>query len=305
MIRLLFQPFRDIDLIYVGFYGHPLTLFPFFPRKTPLVFDVFLSTFEVLCYERKLYSPSSIVGKLALWLDKTSCARADLVLLHTEADFSYFHQVLEVPLEKLRCLYIGNDEDVFYPRPEIVPEAGRVLFYGSFIPNQGLDTIIRAAAILKSRKDITFRLIGKGMDLAKIMEYAQKESLVNVEFVAPMSLEKIAEEVAGAEVILTGEFGDFDKARRVISSKTFQCMAMGKPFIAGDNVANRELLQHRRDAMLCRMNDPVDLAKNIEELIDSPRLKKLIGRNALLRYQNTVSNYILKGKLKSIINELL
>jgi glycosyltransferase involved in cell wall biosynthesis len=143
------------------------------------------------------------------------------------------------------------------------------------------------------------------MDLAKIMEYAQKESLVNVEFVAPMPLEKIAEEVAGAEVILTGEFGDFDKARRVISSKTFQCMAMGKPFIAGDNAANRELLQHRQEAMLCKMNDPVDLAKNIEELVDNPRLRKSLGRNALLRYQNTVSINILKQNFKSILDELL
>jgi glycosyltransferase involved in cell wall biosynthesis len=301
----LLAPHRKIDLIMVGFYGQVIMFMIRLLFNKPVIFDVFVSTYEVYCHERKHFKPNSLVGRFLLWVDKTSCSMANLVLLHTKADFQYFVDKIGIPPQKLRLLYIGCDETIFFPRNDIEPIPGRVLFYGSFIPNQGVDSIIRAAVLLKGHEGITFRLIGRGMELEKIKALARHEALDNVEFIDPMPLEQIAEEVAMADIILTGEFGDYDKARRVISSKTFQCMAMAKPFIAGDNAANREILTHQNDCLLSSMNDPADLAVNIIELINKPHMKRALGKAALKTYRQKASTPILRDRLESIINELL
>ena len=115
--------------------------------RKPILFDAFLSVYDTLCFDRKRFAPSSPAGRLAFWLDRTSCSLGDLVLLDTEAHARYFCDTFGVPPAKVRRLFVGCDETVFFPRTIQSPQP-LVLFYGTFLPLHGIDIIIRAAKLV-------------------------------------------------------------------------------------------------------------------------------------------------------------
>ena len=107
----------DYDLVFVGFYGY--LLMPWVRRLTrrPIVFDAFLSNYDTLCFDRRRFRPRSIAGRLAYWLDRFACNAADTVLLDTVSHKSYFAEAFQLPDESLRHLYVGCNEDMFFPQP--------------------------------------------------------------------------------------------------------------------------------------------------------------------------------------------
>ncbi len=110
----------------------------------PVLFDAFISLYDTLCFDRKRFSPASLPGRTAFWLDQNGSHLADRVLLDTQAHALYFEEQFAIPRGKLAHLFVGCEEQIFEPRP--ASSAGlNVLYYGSFLPLQGIDVIIRAA----------------------------------------------------------------------------------------------------------------------------------------------------------------
>lgn len=65
---------RNYDLIFIGFIGQPLVILLRFLTRKPILFDAFLSVYDTLCFERRRFSPSSLMGRITFWLDRTSCS---------------------------------------------------------------------------------------------------------------------------------------------------------------------------------------------------------------------------------------
>lgn len=293
----------DFDLMFVGFLGQPLMPLARRLTRKPILFDVFLSVYDTLCFDRHVFTPQSAVGKMAFWLDRDSCARADQVLLDTQAHADYFKSTFSVPESKLQSLFVGCDENIFYPR-KTRNTTQLVLFYGSFLPLQGIDVIVRAAKLLEERSNVNFRIIGTGIEEAHIRALVSELDVRNVTFLPPVPLGQLPEQIQEAAICLGGHFGASAKAGRVIAGKTFQCIAMGKPTIVGDNNANRELLQHGHDAWFCRMNNPEALAEAILRLISDPKLCARIGDNAHQTFMQRASIQVLSGQLKQIVESM-
>jgi glycosyltransferase involved in cell wall biosynthesis len=263
------------DVVYAGFYGQPLALAARLRWRGPLVLDAFISTWDTYCFDRKIFKPDSLAGRMAFQLDQRACQAADIVVLDTHAHICYFNRTFDTPLEKMRVLYAGCDDALFKPLNEQAPEAQppAVLFYGSFLPLHGVDVIVRAARALCD-ESVRFKIIGRGQNYAGIRALASELGANNIEFVDHVAFEQLPQTIAQATICLGGHFGASDKAGRVIGAKTFQCMAMGKATIVGDNEANRELFTHGRDAWMVRMNDPEALARSIRELLALPPAKR-------------------------------
>ncbi|HEC92499.1 MAG TPA: glycosyl transferase family 1, partial [Candidatus Atribacteria bacterium] len=81
---------KDIDLIFIGYFGQPLV--PIIKKLTnkPIIFDAFLSAYDTMCFDRKKFKHTSLGGKFFYWLDKHSCELADKVLLDTYTHIDYF-----------------------------------------------------------------------------------------------------------------------------------------------------------------------------------------------------------------------
>jgi len=294
----------DYDLVFVGFYGY--LLMPWVRRFThrPVVFDAFVSNYDTLCFDRRRFHPHSIVGRLAFWLDRTACHAADRVLLDTASHKKYFAETFHLSSDRLRHLYVGCNEDMFFPQPASPSgDEFRVLYYSSYLPLHGVEHIVRAAKLLEGRKDLRFRLIGQGMSYPHVRRLAEQLGVSNLEFLPPVPYHRLPGEIAAADLCLGGPFGDTPKARRIIPGKTFQFLAMARPVIATDTPGNRELLTHRQSAYLIPPADAEALAEAIAMLGEDNVLREAIATGGYGCYQRRCSEAIIRERLYHILFE--
>lgn len=296
---------KPYDLIVVGFYGHLIMVLISLFTKSPVLFDAFISTYDTICFDRKLFRPGSIIGRLAYWLDKISCQKAKMVLLDTPGHVDYFHQVIHIPLNKMKLLPVGCNEDIFYPRKSENTGFTQVLFYSTYQPLHGVDTVIRAAKLLQSESKINFRIIGGGQTYHQVISLAEELDLNNVTFLPSIPFDLLPNEISAADICLGGHFGRSDKANRVIPGKIYQILAMGKPLIASNTYANQELLTHGENAYLCNVDDSRDLAVAISKLHQDVSFRNYLAKNGRNLYIDKCSELIITKQMHSVVQNTL
>jgi glycosyltransferase involved in cell wall biosynthesis len=305
-LRLLFKlltRLRHHDVVFVGFYGFLLVFLMRLFTRRPLIFDAYLSTYNTLCLDRRQFAPHSLVGRLVFWMDKLACQLSDVVLLDTRSHRDYFVQLYGLPPEKFVVLYLGCDEEIFYPRRPPTPPPFRVFYYGSFLPVQGIDYIVRAARLLENEPDITFQIAGDGMGNAEIRALAAEMGCTNIEFTGWVPFEQLPNAIARASVCLGGHFSGNSKAQNVIATKTYQFLAMAKPTIVGDNPANSEIFTHGEHVMMCKVADAESLAQAILTLRDNPELRERIAWGGYARLTEQYSIARISQLLHDIIEQ--
>lgn len=299
------RPVYDVAL--VGFYGQPIAIILALLQRQPIIFDAYVSTYDTLCEDRRLFPPHSLPGHLAHWFDRRSCQVASFIITDTCANAQYFSRQFGISKEKFRVIYVGCDESLFYPRPDILPPSSHceVFYYGSFLPLHGTEVIIKAAALLKDRKDIHFTLGGNGPRFKSIKQLVEKLDLHNVDLVGWIPIERLPMYIASATICLGGHFSKIPKADRVIPTKIFQFIAMRKPVIVGNNVAIRELFIPGEHVCAVPMGDPVALAKAICELADNKDLRDYIAVGGYTLFQERLTTNVISMELASLIEEAI
>jgi glycosyltransferase involved in cell wall biosynthesis len=302
LLKFIFKKREDFDLIFIGFLGQPLVPIIKKISNKPIVFDAFLSTYDTMCYERKKLKPDSVGGRFFYWLDKRSCELADKVLLDTDAHIDYFVNTFDLKRDKFQRVFVGADDSIFHPMNlDKDNTIFRVFYYGTYLPLQGIGYIIKAAKKLEAYNDIQFKIVGKGMEYKKIMKLVQELEINNIEFVDWIPYKELPLEIAKSDVCLGGHFSNIDKAKRVISGKTYQFVAMKKPVIIGDNPANRELFEHRKNAMLVEMANADALADAILELKEDDGMREQIAEGAYKIFSNQCTPHAIAKDIKKIM----
>lgn len=267
--------FQHFDHILVCFPGHsvvPLARILFGKR---IIFDAFVSLYDSAVFDRRVYSPWS-VGALYSWLlDWSSCRIASCVLLDTNTHIRYFEETFGVPARKCIRVWVGADDTIFFPQPGAQDPTFTVHFHGTFIPVQGIEYIIEAAALLRT-EDIHFRIIGNGQTAANIKSRIKQHQLSNVEMIGKVSALEVSHHMARAHVVL-GIFGTTQKAQRVIPNKVYEAMAMGKAIITADTPGIRELPGSESALRLVPAGDARTLADAILDLKHHPETCRFLG----------------------------
>lgn len=276
------------DVAFAGFFGQPLALWLRLFESQPIVLDAFVSAYDTICFDRRQAGPSSPAGRLAYWLDRLACAAARVVTVDTLAQADYLATTFAVPKAKLRTVYLGYEPDIFRPAEPLPARDGalQVFYYGSYLPLQGVDIIVRAARLLQRERDIAFTLVGRGITYPSVRRLAADLGVQNVRFADWLPYERLPGAIAAADLCLGGHFASSPKARRVIAGKTFQFLAVGRPTIVGDCPANRELFAPGEHAWFCPQGSPEDLAEAILALRDSPDARwhlSITGRTLVQR----------------------
>jgi glycosyltransferase involved in cell wall biosynthesis len=300
--RLLF---RSYDLIFVGFYGH-LMMLPFgLLGRGPVLFDAFVSTYDTLSEDRKTFTPGSVRGRLAYWLDRHACLLAQRVLLDTRPHSEYFKKAFGLPGSLISVLPVGCNEDLFYPQPPPqVHPITNLLYYTSYQPLHGVEVVVRAAALLQGEA-LSFRLIGDGQMYPEVLELAERLQVQNIQFVPPVSLESLPGEIAAADICLGGHFGESNKAGRVVPGKVYQVLAMQRPLIATSTPANLELLRHGESAYLCPPGDSQALAECILELHQGRDLREVLAAGGRAVYLEKCSEAYITECLREIVMKMI
>ena len=304
--KFLIKVSNDCDAIFIGFLGHPFV--PIISKfvKKPILFDAFISIYDTLCFDRKVFSPHSLLGKLSFYLDKKSCNVANIVLLDTYSHIDYFSNTFSIRKDKFRRILVGADDTIFSPkRSASNDDFFRVLYYGEFNPLHGIEYIVKAAAILKKENNIKFTVIGKGREHARIIHMAKNLGTSNIQFIDWAPYKSLPDIIAQSDLGLGGHFGDSLKSKRVIAGKTYQMMAMQKPLILGRNEANKELFSDGENALMVNHSNEEELADAILKLKNDDNLRNKIASNAYNIFKNQCSISEIGRQIKSVLNELI
>jgi glycosyltransferase involved in cell wall biosynthesis len=302
-LKTIYHIRRDkYSFLVIGFLGQFIAPLLATFTKANIIFDFFISIWDTLTNDREKFGPHSFLGKIALNLDKSSCRSADLILVDTFTSRDYYHTQLSIPKEKMRVLYVGCNEKLFFPRDVKINE-NLILYYSSYMPLHGVDVVVKAAKILEN-SGLKFLIIGAGQEYQKIQSLEKELGSNNITFSPSLPLDELPNQIAKASICLGGHFGASEKAKRVIAGKTFQLLAMAKPTIVGDNKANRELLSNHQDAIFCQMNSPEELAQAISLLHENDNLRKRIGLHGYETFRQKASLEVLSETLYNYTTEL-
>ena len=297
---------QAFDAVVIGFPGQLLVPWLRLWTRAPILFDPFVSLYDTLALDRRLFGPRSIPGRLSYALDLESCRRADHLLFDTQTHRDYFVQAFGLLPAKTSVVYVGCDEAHFAPRPAPPPTSTFEVFtYTSFLRLHGVEHILHAAKLLADRDDVQFTIAGAGARLAEMQRLAHDLDLPNVRFPGWVNFAELPEQIARADLCLGGHFSDVPKAGRVIATKTFQFLAMGRPTVVGDNPASREVLVHGQHAYLCPMADPVSLAAAILTLRDNANLRRRLAEGGLALYRQRFTVEATAQALQTVFDVLI
>ncbi|MCK4233170.1 glycosyltransferase [candidate division WOR-3 bacterium] len=296
----------EYDVMLVGYTGHfdvlLAKILSSFRRK-PLIFDFFWSMYCTFIEDRKIFLKNSLMAKLIKYIDIFTYNVSDVLLLDTQTHIKYISKTLNLDEKKFKPIWVGADESVFYPVKQRRSNNFQILFFGTFIPLQGIETIIKAAKLLE-KEEILFKIIGKGQLSSRINNLSQSLELKNCTFVEWVPLEKLVDEISQSDICL-GIFGASIKASSVIPNKVFDSIACKKPCITEDSPAIREIFTNKKDILLVPPEDEHALAKAILTLRDNDMLRENISKNAYTLFLTNFTKKSVGKQLKDIIENTI
>jgi glycosyltransferase involved in cell wall biosynthesis len=295
------------DVMIVGYPGQPdmlLARILSWIRRKPLVWDVLMSIY-LIALERKLDQRSPITTRLIRKLEHFACHLPDLLILDTQEYANWFQSTYHVAAERIRLLPLGADDRVFKPSeaPHSTDDIFRCIYYGTFIPNHGVQTIIEAARLLIENQQIHFELIGRGPQYDRIVSLAHKYELKNVSFAGWMETPALVSCLSGADIIL-GTFGKTPQALMTMQNKIYESMAMAKPVINGHSPVMESTLQQGETIYLCKREDPSALARAILTLYQDADLREKLSRQGNAYYLQHFSFAQLGKQLKEYLTQI-
>lgn len=280
------------DVMIVGYPGQPdmlLARLLSWIRRKPLVWDILMSIY-LITLERHLDRRSLITTHLIRAMERLACHLPDKLIIDTQEYANWFETTHQVAAGRICLLPLGADDRVFKPtgNPHPSDSLFRCLYYGTFIPNHGVDTIIEAARLLAGERNIHFELIGGGPQYDQIVALIQKFGLENVSISGWLDTPALVERIAATDVIL-GTFGLTPQALMTMQNKIHEGLAMAKPIINGDSPVMRSTLQHGETIYLCERENPQSLMNAIITLRDDSELREKIARQGQAFYQQNLS----------------
>ena len=256
---------KEFDVIFAGF--SPQLLLPFYWKfkKKVVVIDFFISVYDTLVNDRKNVLKRGIVAWFCHWLDSFTIRRADHIITDTKEHQRYFLSEFGGITEQFETLYLEADQSIYFPRKQEKPSRLKdkyvVLYFGSILPLQGVDVVLKAAEALKDHSSIWIQIIGP------VSKEYKKPIQDNIEYVDWLEQKELAEYIANSDLCLAGHFcSTIEKAKRTIPGKAYIYRNMKKPMILGDNLANRELFVENETCMFVKMGDAEVLRDAILEM---------------------------------------
>ncbi len=273
------------DFVWVAFPGQTVVPLARLLFSCPVIFDAFTSLYDSNVFDRKLYSRWSLRAIRDYVYDYVSVHCAHAIITDTVEHALFFANTFSVSVNKIAPLYVGTDLEIFDSNKygQIVSNHNdehviRIHFHGSYIPLQGIDTIIRALALLKDIK-IVCTIIGRGNTKNSMVQLAHELGVESAHFIERVPYTELPAYIAQSDICL-GIFGDTEKTQRVIPNKVYEYAAMGKAIISADTSALREIFTPEKSITGVPSGNHQALAQSIRLLAQDYRKRRELGAAA-------------------------
>ena len=308
-VRYLGLKHHDAVIVgYNGYFDMPLARLLTRIRKKVLIYTPVFPLYETLVEDRKYVNRTSRKSKWIHRIDEMSCGLADWIIIETKTYLNHYCEEFKVPRKKIFQIPLGADEKNFYLKPSkkktLKAHPLKVLFYGKFIPLQGIPTIVRAAKLLEEDKEIHFEIIGSGQLSEEIKRLSKELDIKNIDFIQWVNYKELPEHIRDAHICL-GIFGMTPKAQRGIPIKVYEALAMKKPVITGNTPAAREVFTHKKNAVLCETGNPQALAESIVFLKENKGLGERMAEQGCQLYQRMFSSQQIANLFEKGLNKYL
>lgn len=253
--------------------------------RVPLVVDGFVRKYETNIVDRERFAPWSMRAQVYRAIDALSVRLADFYLTDTEVRREAIER--EHPGSRVFSLPVGAPAWARVTEP--MPSGPlRVLFYGSYLPLHGTDTIIDALALCPS--DVRLTMVGSADRAGGVPEAVARAAArgvsARVDFVPSVPPEELASFLTHHHVVL-GLFGRSGKAASVIANKVWQGLAAGRVVVTRQSVALEEIRSLVADQL--RTVPPGDASALADELV---RLSENIPAASFLTAVDALENYV-------------
>lgn len=162
----------------------------------------------------------------------------------------------------------------------------RILFYaGSLNAMYGIEHLLAAFKLIKDDK-YSLYIAGRGPSEALIKKYAEKDSRIH--FLGFLTPKEVKEYQSKATVLISPRQTKAEFVKYSFPSKTFECLASGKPYIAhklpSEPEEYKDYIQYPED------ESDEALARKITEICSLPKARRDAigkrGREFILTYKN-------------------
>jgi len=227
---------------------------------------------------------------MKLNLEKKGVNPGKIEIIANWADTNY---VKPLP-KKNNFLYDHNLEDNFI-----------VLFAGNHGYIAALNKVIDAAEILKDNRDILFLFAGEGSVKSELVAQVEDKKLGNVRFLSTQPEEEWLEMLAAADLGLVSLQADL--AGLNVPSKVYTLMSAARPILASvpENSEVASLVIRAKSGIICRPEDPDNLANSILEMKKTPDLLEEYGRNGRKYLLETTNRNLQTNKYLSVLKNIV
>jgi glycosyltransferase involved in cell wall biosynthesis len=196
--------------------------------------------------------------------------------------------IVSLGLHRNRITVIPNgvSPSDFSPSPLLVRE-GRtpvLLYIGTLADWQGLDIVVKSLPKILEKQPVRLLIVGRGRSrqrkmLAKQIRKLGVEGSVIVQPAVPHH--EIPALIAESDICIAPlGLNDRNVTQGACPIKVLEYMAAGRPLIASNMPIVRELLREEIDALLFSPNDPGDLARQVNLLLNDFELSKRLAQSA-------------------------
>lgn len=294
------------DLLFIGCSG-PSNFIPLFAQiitRKPVVWEPLFSIYDNWVYDRKVVKKYSFKALYYYLMDYISARASDLIVLDTRTHSYYFTRTFGTKPEKLIYALVGANSDIFIKTPTREPDSKLELeYHGRYIPVQGTDVIVKAAALLKDDPDIHITMIGGGQKYNETKELAKSLDVNNITFIPFKPPEEVLKYVRKADACF-GLLGDVPRVNRSIPNKLYEAAAVGRVSISADTAALREVFSPGENVLTIPAGDHFALSKVIKELKSNGNSTEM-GERAFDAYYKNANTKCIGEQLKSELDYLL
>ena len=205
--------------------------------KRPLLYNE-QDIFPENAYFAGILLKNSIIYKAAHTLQKYAYKNATALSTISEDMKSTIVTQYGISADKVKVIYNWGHEElkahseaanIFLQKYPKKPGEFRVVYAGNLGKMQNVELVLKAAALIKDVPDITFYIVGGGVNEVKLKTYAKEKELSNVTFVQMRPPEEVADLYAAADInVIPLQKGLIYAA---LPSKTADCLIAGKPII--------------------------------------------------------------------------
>jgi glycosyltransferase involved in cell wall biosynthesis len=177
-------------------------------------------------------------------------------------------------------------------------------YFGTHGMAHALDSVLRAAELLRDDPRIVFLLVGDGAERRRLQAMKERLGLTNVVMLEQQPKERMPAlwGVTDVALVLLRKTSLF---RTVIPSKIFEAMGAGRPIVLGVEGETRDIIERAGCGIPIEPESPQGLAAAVRHLAERPELAREMGAKGLACVEREYDRRVLAARFADVLAELV